>query len=902
MLMRNVKNCRLHAVAAAIFAIQVQLSIAFAMTDALDRLLPLSDVTHTAITSGNWSARETWGGPIPGDNSHVHIPNGIHLHIDRELPARISTIRLEGKLSFDPNSKTQLLFETLGSWPDSLLQIGTVTQSITADHSATLLVIDSAPIDTSVDFAQLGKGLILMGEVRMHGSEKIAWSALAETPSSGDSIIQLLEPPHGWSVGDSIVIAGTQLGNPSSDEQRLISNIEGSRISLDQPLFLDHHAPRAELNVHVANLTRNIVIASEYSGEEIGRRGHVMFMHNLNVDIRFVRFHRLGRTDKRVQVDDWFFPTLEADVYEAGPRTNIRGRYSIHFHRGGVDPVATSPALVQGCVVEDDPGWAYVNHSSNVIFADNVSYNVVGGAFQTESGDEIGAFRRNIAIRTINPDYPMKNEATVPVDIRESSQDFAFQGCGFWFHGGGVIVEDNIASGTTGHAFIYWTEGQREVGTEFDLQNMFKVSNIPNGQLLGSLDSIQSWWVPLRAFKNNTGYAASKGFAAYYIHATLFEDITQLTKDYLQTVHSTLEDLTLWNVEMYGVEMQNCERFTFKNLTLINAPRIPNPENPIIGIFNAVTVARQSIWENCRVEGFDIGMIPPMQGTVSILGGHFANSTDFALIPPQRDSRAPGWDRDLRIDGTTFGPRPESGDIPKIRFHLMGLETLQGSLAHIEPEFQSLFFLIPDRIVVNVEGLAEQRLYYAEQAPGFVPISDSNIGIACGQYAAEIMGRSNAELHSTFGLSFAGALLPSNAAKHPEVEGGFVSPVDPLMNVPACHFVGEPLLPANSYDDFDFCECWETSPAISASTSRYSHPSFVTGPPASITISNILTPLGEIPSKWLLRIEGSGHHQIQRSVDLLNWTSVQSVEIIEDSTEILLLEDAPAAFYRLKKL
>ena len=863
---------------------------------ALDQLLPLAEVTHTAVMGGDWASAATWGGSLPPDGAKVRIPAGVHVRITTELAARIGTIRLEGALSFDPQSDTRLLVETLGSWPGSFLRIGTSDEPVQAGRTAELLIIDEAPIDTSIDFAQLGKGLILMGEVRMHGSAKTPWTTLAQTPSAGETVLDLAAPPDGWSVGDAIVVAGTKLGDPTSDERRTITAIEGSQVTLDEALALDHHAPRAEFDVHVANLTRNVILASEHAGDEIARRGHIMFMHNHDVDVRFTRFHRLGRTDKRVQVDDWFFPTLEADVYEAGPRTNVRGRYSIHFHRGGVDPAATTPAVVQGCVVEDDPGWAYVNHSSNVLFEDNVSYNVVGGAFQTESGDEIGAFRRNLAIRTVNPDYPLRSFETTPVDLRESSQDFAFQGCGFWFHGGGVFVEDNIASGTTGHAFIYWTEGQREVGTEFDLQNMFKVSNIPNGELLGDLELIQSWWVPLRSFKNNTGYSAAKGFAAYYLHATLFEDITELTDAYLETVHSTLENLTLWNVEIFGVEMQNCERFTFKNLTVVNAPTTPDAENPVIGIYNTITVARRSVWENCRVEGFDIGMIPPMQGAVSILGGHFANSTDFVLIPPQRDSRVPGWDRDLRIDGTTFSPRPGNVDEPKIAFHLMGLEALQGFLPWVEAEFQSLFFLIPDRIVVNVDGLPEQRLYYAEQAPEFIPITESNVGIACESYAAQIEGLTNASLQSSLGLSFAGALLPADATAHPLVAGGFASPIDQVMNVPACHFIGEPLLPADSYDEFDFCACWAAGPAVSSTTTKYNHPAFVE-PHASLSIHS---PAGG--GQWLLRIDGSGRHQLQRSTDLENWTTLESVGILDGAVEIFHSDDAQSAFFRLRRL
>lgn len=53
----------------------------------------------------------------------------------------------------------------------------------------------------------------------------------------------------------------------------------------------------------------------------------------------------------------------------AGPRTNIRARYSIHFHRNGINR-ETPPSLVRGSVVFDNPGWGYVNHSSYVDFID----------------------------------------------------------------------------------------------------------------------------------------------------------------------------------------------------------------------------------------------------------------------------------------------------------------------------------------------------------------------------------------------------------------------------------------------------------------------------------------------------------------------------------------------------
>jgi len=767
-------------------------------------VVPISAITHTAIASGSWTDPDTWDEGVPTDGARVYIPIGHTISIDEVLSERIKTIRLEGELVFAPALNTELQVETIIGAGTSRLQIGNSTAPVAADVSARIIFIDEGPLDLAADFEQFGKGMVMMGETVIHGAEKLTWTSLQDGADAGDEFVVLAESPQGWLIGDEVVIAGTELNNPESDEKRTIIRIDGNKVYLDEPLNLDHQSPAYyDFDVHIANLSRNIVFQSE--NPEISRRGHLMFMRNLDVRMQYASMYQMGRTNKRVQVDDWFFPTLVADEYEAGERTNIRGRYSCHFHRGGVDPKVTTAALVKGCVVEDDPGWAYVNHSSNVDFIDNISYRVVGGAFQTESGDEIGSFIHNIALHTVNPDYPLLDPDNLAVDTRESSQDFAFQGDAFWFHGGALTITDNVASGSSGHGFIFWTEGQREVGTEFWLQNMFKVANIEHADLLPGLENIQSWWVPLQEFRNNTTYASTNGFAAYYVHATIFEDITDLSPAYLATVHSTFNDLTIWNTSKYGIELQNCERFTFDGLRIINERLLPGAE----GIHAWVTVASESNWRNLEVKGFELGMIPPMQGQVHICGGEFTNEVDLLLIPPQRDSRVPGQARDLRIEGLIFGEDAGwldlAGEVP---IRMAGAESLSGVFPFLDPEFQQRQFLIPDRIMVNLEGLGNKRLYYQEQAPDYIPITSENIGEASGSYRTFIENRSNADLFDLSGLAFAGSLLPNDYESHPDVEGGFISDTDLDMLIPDCHFIQEDYLPANGYDDFDFTACW----------------------------------------------------------------------------------------------
>jgi len=52
----------------------------------------------------------------------------------------------------------------------------------------------------------------------------------------------------------------------------------------------------------VGNYSRNIVFATEDTNTVAREhRGHVMFMHNADVDVRFAEFHQLGRTSKDLE-------------------------------------------------------------------------------------------------------------------------------------------------------------------------------------------------------------------------------------------------------------------------------------------------------------------------------------------------------------------------------------------------------------------------------------------------------------------------------------------------------------------------------------------------------------------------------------------------------------------------
>lgn len=111
----------------------------------------------------------------------------------------------------------------------------------------------------------LSRGTILAGTTTIYGAEKTHRAIISLQAEQGDQTLNLHTAPSGWAIGDQLVITGTRMLDPTSDEIRVIGEINGDQVYLDQPLAYDHAAPTLELNVYVANITRNVEFRSENS-------------------------------------------------------------------------------------------------------------------------------------------------------------------------------------------------------------------------------------------------------------------------------------------------------------------------------------------------------------------------------------------------------------------------------------------------------------------------------------------------------------------------------------------------------------------------------------------------------------------------------------------------------------
>ena len=578
-----------------------------------------ADVTASAVRSGPWLRADTWkANAVPGAGATVLIPKDVAVTIDAPVAAAIRWVRVDGALQWDADRETGLTVDTLVVTPGGRLEIGTAAHPVAAGVQARLVLADSGPIDPIHDPLFLGRGLISHGIVRIHGSEITPFAALARAPHRGDDRLTLTQRLKNWRKGDRLILPAVHF--EEADEELTILDVRGMEVTV-APDRRSSSAGSNDLPMYVANLTRNVTIESQNAGD-ISRRGHVMFMHSGDVDVRFAGFVGLGRTDKLHPISD---PVLDgAGKLTNGTGANPRGRYAIHFHRTGTAP-SKPPAIVAGCTVIDCPGWGFVNHSSRVQFDGNISYNVTGAGFVTEAGDEVGSFRNNFAIRS-------HGSGQDEDERKRSLQDFGHEGDGFWFQGGGVSVEDNLAAGHKSSGFIFFTIGLIENGlgtARFSTANLWQpqfattISHIDpkDPQHIDVPNSVPVIRVPVRSFARNTAFACGKGFTSRFVQP--------------EPNRSVYEDGVVWNCRI-GVNVRYTSNLDLRNLRLVGDPRGKSGYAAVEGTLEG---EQDNHYENLRVEGWPVGIAVPEAGHHVISGGYYNNVRNIVIPTPMQRGR-----------------------------------------------------------------------------------------------------------------------------------------------------------------------------------------------------------------------------------------------------------------------
>jgi len=420
--------------------------------------------------------------------------------------------------------------------------------------------------------------------------------------------------PADWKEGDVIVIAGTTK-DALGDEKRTILAVDNqsNQVLFDKPLEFDHTTPTHNketmtLKIHVINLTRNATIESVSENNLHSRivvyrkrvktrrgmrwqkkytfdnRGHVMFMHNNNVNIQYAGFNYLGRTNKLADIDNEF---------------NIPARYSVHFHRAGD---AKKSALVHGNAVNDSMGWGYVNHSSSVDMTNNVAYNVRGAAFVSEAGDETGSMVANVSIR--NHGRYLKKL------VKSHKSQLGSRGNGFWIHSKRLDFRDNVSAGANHTAYHLWGILNNPVQTSVSKKYANDPEQVPNEQDTVSIHGLMK-------MSNNLAYGTN-----YALKFNWFAGVF-------------LNNFTAYNMKR-GVARLYSHNITFKDLTLIN-----DKSNLQGRGVEAMTNASGFMYFNPHIEGFHTGIaFEGRQGSTGLRDGYFNNLNNIELNAMRKRSRS----------------------------------------------------------------------------------------------------------------------------------------------------------------------------------------------------------------------------------------------------------------------
>ncbi len=837
-------------------------------------LAPDSAMTNRSISSGNWSDPAIWTNGIPKNGDNVLISLGTVVTVDANFSVNannqrvaLGMIRDDGTLRFDTHANSALLVDTILVQPTGVFEMGTAADPIDAAHKARVIFADAAkPLEdalaaaapgsvaaknaqialnnyeaqrTQWDPGQFSLGLVTHGEVTINGSPVTSWlqggvdtASLPITAKKGTKVIDLgldannvpIPVPSNWKVGDHLIVPGTQPtlpyylgGGIDASDEVTIAAISGSKITVTAPLQYDHLYG----SVYVSNVVRNATFESENPGV-IARRGHVMFMHNEDVNVAYAGFYGLGRTDKRRPIDDAVsVPDVDnpgqstTDVLLKDPNPNLvnktitlsdgtlvingkiyknndandvviknvqhrvlanildpsSGKTLLQLGRTGLNPRGRyavhfhradgeTPATITGSAVIDSPGWGIVNHSSNVDVKDNVVFNAFGAAYVTEAGDEIGSFDHNLAIKGLG--------SGEQVESRKNVQDFGHDGSGFWLQGGNVDVTNNVVAGMRHAGYVFFPRGLEQKGLG---QTEIHGDELPASYGADPELHYEVADVPLKSFQGNTAFGVMTGYESWFT----------LQHTHLN-VRTVIEDFTAFATTGPAIFTPYTSLNTFVNVTLrdpVNYAGVKLAAPNYVG-FERNDKTADIIFDHVNVVGFNIGINAPVVGNNTIVGGTFNNVTNIAVSTTNDDTRV------LNINDA--GPNDPIKFIDNLKTvvnnQLVPIKQFDISLqANWQPLFNDITKnFARDIVKIGLVSHNGQQVYFKEQAFDYVPYPDAawlaaNPGNtkhgpqAAAFVPAALRNLTNQQLWTTYGLAIGGAVAPQNAVPDPLING-----------------------------------------------------------------------------------------------------------------------------------
>jgi hypothetical protein len=456
-----------------------------------------------SVKDGKWSDASTWKpARVPGKGDRVLVSRGTFVEYDAKQKDVVRLLQIVGTLSFARDRDTELNVGILtvqhtdacsehgfacefegatdgpktpaDQWPS--LIVGTPENPIPAKHTAKIRLHFLEGMSKS-DAPAIA---CCSGRMEIHGAPlSRTWVKLGADVAEGAGKVNLSEAVTGWRVGDEVIVTatnragggsgfreGSRRAKEAQTEQRTITAIDGSTLTLDQPLKFVHSGS-GEFRSEVANLSRNVTIES---ADPKGVRGHTVFHRFSRGGISHARFAHLGKE-------------------------GVLGRYSIHFHLVGDTMRGSS---VQGVsIVDSHNRWITIHGTQYLVVRDCVGYKSVGHGYFLEDGTEVyNLLDRNLAVHAYRG--PRLPEQVLPFDPND--------GAGFWWANGLNTITRNV------------TTENDEYGYRYDMQKRSNFdSNLSIRQPDGSDKIVDVRTIPVWRFEDNEAHA--EGFYGMVVAA-----------------------------------------------------------------------------------------------------------------------------------------------------------------------------------------------------------------------------------------------------------------------------------------------------------------------------------------------------------------------------------------------
>lgn len=244
----------------------------------------------------------------------------------------------------------------------------------------------------------------------------------------------------------------------------------------------------------------------------------------------------------------------------------------------------------------------------------NASYNVYGSHFVSEDGNEMGAFKHNIAIKSQGrPTY---------VKYGQNNHDVGHTGHGFWLESRNMAVENNVVSGVSKAGIVYW---HRNFIPGVDLWIPKANLLTANKDLIKNASKIYYENIPITHEKNTTVLASGAGL-----------DIIKAFAKQNHGVRSMIESFKAYSV-LSGINIDYSEKYTIKDAELFADPLTRKWHHGML----IHTQTTDIVFHNTNLDGFIHPFITGLQLDKTPTEANFVDVTvDGRAMNPGTDIHA----------------------------------------------------------------------------------------------------------------------------------------------------------------------------------------------------------------------------------------------------------------------